>query len=263
VYDGHFRVVPHEIVLADVRAQVSQGAEHITFGDPDFLNAPTHALRIVQRLHAEFPSLTYDATIKVEHLLEHRDLLPTLARTGCLFVTSAVESLDDCVLARFDKGHTRADVVEAVRLCRAAGLSLAPTFVAFTPWTTHRTYRELLDGVEALDLVENVPPVQWGLRLLITRGSRLLELDDIESCTGAFDVGSLTYPWTHEDPSVDVLQAKVAALVGTPARSRAELFAHVRQVAAEFDPDSPRTAPRSSPVRARATVPYLDEPWYC
>ena len=33
----------------------------------------------------------------------------TLRGTGCLFVISAVESADDAVLEKLDKGHTRAD----------------------------------------------------------------------------------------------------------------------------------------------------------
>jgi hypothetical protein len=46
------------IVLADIAAQVKEGAEHITFGDPDFLNGPTHAMHIVASMHAAYPSLT-------------------------------------------------------------------------------------------------------------------------------------------------------------------------------------------------------------
>ena len=45
---------------------------------PDFFNGPTHAMRIVEALHAAHPAVTYDVTIKVEHLLQHRDLLPRL-----------------------------------------------------------------------------------------------------------------------------------------------------------------------------------------
>jgi radical SAM superfamily enzyme YgiQ (UPF0313 family) len=160
VYDGQFRVVPVDVVLADVRAQVGQGATHITFGDPDFFNGPTHARRIVESLHREFPSLTYDAIIKVEHLLKHRDLLPVLAQTGCLFITSAVESVDDAVLAKLEKGHTRADFTAAAEACREAGLTLVPTFVAFTPWTTLDSYIDLLDVVQNLGLVGNVAPIQ-------------------------------------------------------------------------------------------------------
>ncbi len=113
VYQGTFRVVQREIVLADIRQQVEAGARHITFGDPDFFNEPGHARMIIEALHREFPELTYDVTIKVEHLLKHRELIPILRETGCAFVVSAVESIDDRLLALLEKGHTRADFLKA------------------------------------------------------------------------------------------------------------------------------------------------------
>ena len=159
-----------------------------------------------------------------------------LARTGCLFVTSAVESFDDDVLAKLEKGHTRADFLDALRLCREADINLVPTFVAFTPWTTLATYRDLLATVDALGLVEHVSPVQWGLRLLVTEGSRLLELADIRQRVAAFDSRTLTYPWRHDDPRVDALQAVIMRAVGVRAvRSRAEVFAAVCELAGLTD----------------------------
>ena len=116
VYSGVFRIVPREIVLEDIRRQVEAGAEHIAFGDPDFFNGPAHALSIVEALHREFPRVSYDVIIKIEHLLRSpAENLEKLRDTGCLFVTSAVESLDDAVLTRLDKGHTRADFLAVVR----------------------------------------------------------------------------------------------------------------------------------------------------
>ncbi|MFL5310221.1 MAG: radical SAM protein, partial [Myxococcales bacterium] len=109
VYRGRFVAVPRETVLRDVEQQIEAGARHVTFGDPDFLNGPTHALRLVGKLHARWPDVTFDATIKIEHLLEHREMLPELARCGCLFITSAVESLNDAVLLALRKGHTAAE----------------------------------------------------------------------------------------------------------------------------------------------------------
>lgn len=257
VYDGQFRVVAVDVVMADVDQQVAGGAQHITFGDPDFFNGPTHARRLVEALHARHPSITYDVTIKVEHLLQQRELLPVLARTGCLFVTSAVESVDDDILRRFEKHHTRADVERAVQLTRDAGLVLAPTFVAFTPWTSLDGYRDLLETVDRLDLVEHVAPVQWGLRLLITQGSRLLELDDIRARVGAFDRLSLTYPWQHDDARVDDLQRAISRLVGVRInRPRREVFEDVRALAGA-------RREHGRPLTARAAIPYLNEPWYC
>jgi radical SAM superfamily enzyme YgiQ (UPF0313 family) len=261
IYDGQFRIVQPDVVLADIAAQVAAGAEHITFGDPDFFNGPTHAMRIVDALHAAHPEVSYDVTIKIEHLLKHRSLVSRLAATGCAFVTSAVESVDDRVLAILDKGHTRADFVDAVALCAAAGVTLVPTFVAFHPWMSLASYCDLVDTIEQLDLVERVAPIQLAIRLLVPQGSRLLQHEELRSHVGAFDPATLTYRWSHPDPRVDALHADVTRVVGTQlTASRDQLFDRISELAHELA-DIRRPEPR--PARARATVPYLNEPWYC
>jgi radical SAM superfamily enzyme YgiQ (UPF0313 family) len=258
VYQGAFRVVQRDVVLADIRQQVASGARHITFGDPDFFNGPTHALAIVEALHAEFPDVTYDVTIKIEHLLQSRGHLPALRRTGCLFVTSAVESVDDAVLARFAKGHTRADFRETVALLRDNGLTLNPTFVAFTPWTTREAYRDLLEELVALDLVANVAPIQLAIRLLIPAGSLLLDLSEVCELVGPFDAQSLAHPWRHPDPAMDELCHALYGLIGREEKrgaSRAAIFEKIWELATGWRLDAP--------LPARATIPYLTEPWYC
>jgi radical SAM superfamily enzyme YgiQ (UPF0313 family) len=261
VYEGQFRVVQPDVVLADIEGQIASGAEHITFGDPDFFNGPTHAMRIVEALHAAHPGVSYDAIIKVEHLLHHRDLLPRLAATGCAFVTSAVESVDDDVLGLLDKGHTRAGFIEAVRLCREAGVTLIPTFVAFHPWLTLARYCDLLDTIAALDLAEHVAPIQLAIRLLIPEGSRLLVLDEMRRHVGAFDPATLTYRWSHPDPRVDDLHREVSTLVGlrltADRRATFDAISAIAHARAGVPPIA------SKPARDRATVPYLNEPWYC
>jgi radical SAM superfamily enzyme YgiQ (UPF0313 family) len=255
VYEGRFRIVQREIVLEDIGRQVAAGAEHITFGDPDFYNGPAHAVALVRALHQKHPRLTYDVTIKIEHLLKHRGLLKVLKETGCLFVTSAVESVDDGVLARLDKGHTRADFLEAVRLMREVELELAPTFVAFHPWTTLESYRDLLRTILELDLIENVAPVQFAVRLLIPAGSRLLELPEVRGLVRPFEERALAYPWKNPDPSVDELCARVEAEVKAGG-SRCELFARIWELAhGEPLPDYH--------LVSRTTIPYMTEPWFC
>jgi len=261
VYDGQFRIVPVDVVMADVKAQVDAGARHMTFGDPDFFNGPTHAARLVEALHHAYPDVSYDVTIKIEHLLRRRDLLPLLRDTGCLFVTSAVEALDDEVLMLLDKGHTRQDFLDAVDLCRAAALNLSPTFVAFHPWTSLAGYCDLLDTIESLDLVSHVAPIQLAIRLLIPSSSRMLEVEHVKPFVGDFDGRTLTYRWTHADPRVDDLQAEVSALVGRRLTAdRWELFDAISQLAHER---AGIARPAGAAARARTAVPCLDEPWYC
>jgi radical SAM superfamily enzyme YgiQ (UPF0313 family) len=265
VYNGVFRIVQREIVLEDIRQQIDLGAEHITFGDPDFFNGPTHALAIVESMHREFPQLTYDVTIKVEHLLQHAESLPTLRDTGCLFVTSAVESVDDVVLACLAKGHTRSDFLEVVGLFRELGLILQPTFVPFTPWTSLSDYCQLLALIADQDLIEHVAPIQLGIRLLIPAGSRLLELDEVRKTIGHFDASGLVYPWKHADARMDQLSERVQALANAGdrvKRSRTETFTRIWQAAAELGGEN---AISNLPTIKTSShgIPHFTEPWYC
>ena len=263
VYGGKFRVVPRDVIAADIRNQVEAGAEHLSFGDPDFLNGPTHALRVVRALHEEFPQLTYDVTAKIEHILAHRDLLPVLRETGCLVIISAVESVDDEILEHFDKGHTNADFAAAVRVLREAGIGLAPTFVAFTPWTTPGGYVDLLRRIVELELVENIPPVQYSIRLLVPAGSYLFNLPGFEARVDEFDPTLLGYPWRHEDARVDRLQATIQGSVAEAEAnelSRRESFARVWDIAHAV---SSEPAPALTDYCLGASIPRLSEPWYC
>ncbi len=269
VYRGIFRVVQQDAVLEDIRQQVAAGAQHITFGDPDFFNGPLHAAAVVEALHAEFPNLTYDATIKVEHLLKYRKYLPLLRDTGCTFVTSAVESVDDRVLAIYRKNHTRQDFIECVRLLREAGLVMNPTFVTFSPWISVEGYCDLLHVVKRLDLVEHVAPVQYAIRLLVPPSSALLELDEVRKFLGPLDSEGLCYTWKHPDAKVDGLYRAVLAAVKAgqvAGDDRRKIFASVwklaHEVAGNCAHDRLRVAENDQAL-PRATVPFLTEPWYC
>ena len=256
VYKGTFRVVQQNVVLADIRQQVAAGASHITFGDPDFFNGPAHSMKIVEALHEEFPGLTYDVTIKIEHLLEQSHLLERLKHTGCLLVTSAVESLDDRVLEKLDKGHTRADFIAAAGLLHSIGLTLAPTFIAFTPWTTRESYRELLATIAELGLIENVAPIQLALRLLIPAGSLLLGLEEIRHVIEGYDEQALLHRWRHPDPAIDELGSEAMRIAGASA-NRSEAFANLWSLV------STEPLYENRDLIARAAIPYMDEPWYC
>jgi hypothetical protein len=218
-------------------------------------------MRIVEALHVAHPDVSYDVTIKVEHLLRQRALLPRLRESGCAFVTSAVESVDDRVLALLEKGHTRQDFIDCVALCRETGLTLIPTFVAFHPWLTLEGYCDLLGTIASLELIDHVSPIQLAIRLLIPDGSRLLELAGVRALVERFDPQTLTHRWAHPDRRVDDLQRDIASLVGVRITSdRRAVFEEIAALAHDRA-GLPRVATKA--VRDRATVPYLNEPWYC
>ena len=263
VYKGKFRVISVDIVMADIRQQVVSGAQHISFGDPDFLNGPGHAMKIVRALHDEFPELTYDATIKIQHLINHADLLPELKQTGCLFIIAAVEAVDDEILDYLEKNHTCADFIKAVALVKESGIALSPTFVPFTPWTTLEAYLELLEQLVNLELVESIAPIQLSIRLLIPQGSYMLNIPGFTDLIKSFDQKILGYPWMNPDPHVDQLQTNIQTWIAEAEQqslSRYVIFNKIWQMAHEA---LGRTAPELSKEVLGPMIPHMSEPWYC
>lgn len=264
VYGGRLRIVQQRVVLQDIDMLVSMGARHITFGDPDFFNGVRHSMAIVRAMHAAHPEVSFDVTIKVEHLLEHRALLPELRALGCAFVLSAVESVSDMILAALHKGHTAADVRAALGLMRAAGLPLRPSFVAFTPWTTLDDYLALLDFVDEQGLVESVDPVQYAIRLLVPPGSSLLGTPEIAPHLGEFRADLFTYTWRHPDERMDALCARVGETVEERVRAGDEpgaVFASVHALALRAAGRLPIMRPHARPAGPRP--PRLTENWFC
>jgi radical SAM superfamily enzyme YgiQ (UPF0313 family) len=262
VYNGRFFVVPQATVLADIRQQVQAGADHITFGDPDFLNGPRHALEITRQLHAEHPHLTFDFTTKVEHILEHRELMPLFAEYGATFVVSAFEATSDLVLAQLHKGHTVADMDAALAILRAAGIAPQPTFMPFTPWTTLEDYLQLLNWIRAHGLVAHVPAVQLSIRMLIPPASALLADNTGAPWLGALDGPNFTYTWTHPDRRMDELQQQVACIAEGAADDDPYPASAAIERAAYSLAELVPPAPQVMPVGA-VPPPRLSEHWFC
>lgn len=266
IYSGRFFAIPADIVLADIRAQVTQGARHITFGDPDFLNGPGHALRITRALHQEFPEVTFDATIKIEHLLKHRHLLPELKELGCVFVVSAVESINDTVLHHLYKGHTRADVAEAFELMEQVGIALRPSLMPFSPWETLESYIALLNFFEERHLVEHIDPVHFSIRLLVPPGSALLDAPDSSQWLRELDSAAYTYRWQHPDPRMDDLQRKVAAVVEQAEHTKAtpiETFFSIKALALAANGQDFSVSSAMEEYGTTKVLPHLTESWFC
>jgi radical SAM superfamily enzyme YgiQ (UPF0313 family) len=262
VYGGRFFILPPEVVIEDIRQQVAAGATHITFGDPDFLNGPKHSLRVVRAMHEEFPQLTFDFTAKVEHLLKRGEDLPEFGAMGCLFIITAVESLSDRVLTILDKQHTRADVAAALARCRAAGIAMRPTWVAFTPWTTRADYLEVLHFIDENDLIDHVDPVQFAIRLLIPPGSWLADHAETLPHRGPLDEAAFTYRWTHPDPRMDQLHRDVTGVVEAAARAGEDPAVTFDRILNLAEGEKP-TVVRRQPKANRRRAPRLTESWFC
>lgn len=267
VYDGRTQIVDVELVMADIAQLLEAGAQHITFGDPDFLSGPAHARRVIAAFAERFPGVTFDVTTKVEHVLAHPGLWPELAAAGCLFVVSAVECLNDRILGLLDKGHTAAMAADAVAVVRAHGIEPHPSFLPFTPWTTPADVLAILDFVVDHDLIPNVDPVQYSLRLLLPEGSLLLDVPELAPHLDGYDAAGLTHRWRAADPAVDDLQGELAVLAESgfaDADSPLDRYLAVRARVADAAgfPDAASVSAEAQ-AQAQRLRPRLTEPWFC
>jgi radical SAM superfamily enzyme YgiQ (UPF0313 family) len=281
VYRGRSRVVPIESVVADVAQAVELGAGHVSFADPDFLNRPRHAMGVARALHERFGELSFDATIKVEHLLRHAGLLSELRALGLEVVVSAFESTDDAVLALLRKGHTAAAEIEAVRVTRAAGIELRPSWLPFTPWTTPQSLAALLELSARADLVGSTDAVQYTIRLLLPRGSLLLDQPDpvlqaaIERARRAGAATSFgSAAWLHADATLEQLQQEMVAVVeragaeclaaaSEPARLFGELWELGRAAGLPLASEPLDPEPGLCHRLPAGSRPRLSESWFC
>jgi hypothetical protein len=268
VYDGRIRVWQRDVLVEDVASLWDRGMRHLTFGDPDFLNAVPHSLAVARSVHERCPELTFDITTKVEHILEHPGVIAELRDLGLLFIVSAVESTSARVLDILDKGHSKDDVLTALAICRAVGVAFRPSLLPFTPWSTMRDQIDLLDLITGNDLIDGVDPVQLSIRLLVPPGSLLLARPEMQEHLHGYDVAGFSHLWQHPDPAMDALQAEIAALVardadrGAPPRSTHAAIRTLTARAVEASGLTWSDAGRELPA-ARGTTPRLSEPWFC
>ena len=253
IYDGRYRVTGLETVMADVSQLVDLGARHVTFGDPDFLNAPRYALDVLREVSLGFPGLTFDLTVKVEHILEHSNVWEDVAALGVVFVVSAFETTNDRVLGLLDKGHTASDMSIATKIMQSAGIAVRPSWLAFTPWTEAADLADIMQFLADHDLLGSTDPVQMSIRLLLPEGSLLLDLAETQASIQGYDPKSLSYLWSG-DSRLEELQVRLAAIAessgGTPWIALSEMWRLVKG-AVPLPPEPSHLAPR------------LTEAWFC
>lgn len=264
VYDGRYRIVSRESVLADVDAQVEMGVRHMTWGDPDFLNGPRHAMDLIEEVHRRHPDLTHDLTIKVEHLRRHERLLDRLAAAGTLFVVSAFETTDDRTLALLDKGHTATDMAWVVERARSAGIDIHPSWMPFVPWTVPSDVVGIFEFLVDHDLLGSTDPVQLSIRLLIPRHSLMLELEEVSSVIGPYDEDALSYRWSSTDPRADELQRRLSDRAESAVdNGDSPVETLVRMWADAVDAAGGDRGSVSPPTSVTVGRPGLTESWFC
>jgi hypothetical protein len=175
-------------------------------------------------------------------------------------VTSAFETVHDPSLALLGKGHTAADMAEALDLAADSGLDVHPTWMPFMPWTAPEHVVEIFRFVDRHGLFPVTDPVQLSIRLLVPPGSLLL--DDIDH--DGLDPSTLGYRWASRDPRSDMLQQVLSGIASRDAetdRDPTETLTEMWVAALEEVGGSADEA--QIPAGATLGRPRMTEPWFC
>ena len=259
-FKGMFKTFGTEKIITDVTNQVEEGAKHISFNDPDFFNGPKHALKILQLLNEKHPSITYDSTIKVEHILKYPDYFQELKNLNMLFVISAFETTNDHVLNILQKNHSFNDLNKAVELSLENKIDIRPTWMPFSPWTEQNDLISIIKLIENYKLRETVDPIQLTIKLLVPKNSLILKRPEMKEYLLDYDPSSFSYAWKYKFPNIDNIQN--------------ELFTYVLQHESEneytqylglvdiLESHTNETLLISEKYSQRI-VPKLSETWFC
>ena len=257
-YKGRIRINSETSVLREIENLHAMGARHITFGDPDFFNAPIHSIKVLEEASKSLPDLTFDATIKVSHILKYKELVPRLSQNNTSFIVSAFEHTSAAVLEALEKGHSVSDMVEALNIVRSTGIEIRPSLLPFTPWTTLDSLVELLDFVADNDLIESIDPVMYSIRLLVPSSSITFNRYP-ELFTEGEDRG-LNLEWKSQSPVLDELQLEISNIAeASQTLSNLHTFEKIYSVVSS----AAKRPPRSIFFNSERNVPRLTESWYC
>ena len=138
--------------------------------------------------------------------------------------------------------------------------------MTFTPWTTAEDLADMLAFIEAHGLVERVPPVQYGLRLLLPPGSPLIAPTHAQGLLGDYNTEALTYEWRPHWTS-----AWTRSSARSPASSPSSTPTSTRATPARSASCATRSSRRrggptpatAAPPRVLPATPGLTESWFC
>tara|TARA_X000001036_G_scaffold170380_1_gene161192 strand:- start:5488 stop:6831 length:1344 start_codon:yes stop_codon:yes gene_type:complete len=259
-FNGSFKTYSLEKIVSDVENQVKQGAKHISFNDPDFFNGPIHALKILESLNEKFPSITYDSTIKVEHIIKYKKYFKELSSLNMVFVISAFETTNDLVLSILEKNHTSNDLNNSIEISQDFGIDIRPTWMPFSPWTELNDLSNIVKLIEKYELRETVDPIQLTIKLLIPKHSLIIKKPEINKYLGNYEKNSLSFKWEYENNDVEKLQSSLFDFI----LNNSELDEHKQYLGMvniiEKCTDTKLLTNSSYDFK---NVPKLSETWFC
>ena len=234
-----FRVRPLDQLLpliAEAKER-TPNLRRVFLGDGNALTAPTdELLPILQRLKSTFPTVNaISCAARASDLLEKTPAdLALLSSKGLSLIYLGVESGDDEVLRRINKGVTVADIKKAGQAADAAGIELSTMIILGLGG------KELTEehAIHTADILNDLSPSMLGIMTLLPRAGtpleRQIEVGQFQRLSRQETLQELLTLLTRLNlPRPSILRAShiynFVNLAGTLPEDKETLLAQVRQ----------------------------------
>lgn len=170
VFKDNFRTLSPKRVCDELEELISKyGAKEIHFYDDDFTINIKRAEEICDEIMRRDIRIRWSCTTRVD--LVNETLLKKMKKSGCWLIAYGVESGNQEILDRINKGYTIEKVISSFALTKKAGILTLGYFMVGLPGETKETIQE------TLDLAKKISPdfSSWGI-LVVYPGSRLFKM---------------------------------------------------------------------------------------
>jgi hypothetical protein len=128
------------------------------------------------------------------------------------------------------------------------------------PWTTPDDVADIFAFIDEHHLADATDPVQMSIKLLMPRGSLLVERPELTPHLTGYEGEALTWRWEFANPETEILHKHLEAIAASGSDRGQETVVTLDEMRAAVAHATGRTMP---PLEIGSAAPRLTESWFC
>jgi anaerobic magnesium-protoporphyrin IX monomethyl ester cyclase len=152
VFGRNFRTKTTERVIQEIKRMLELGFQEFHIADDTFTTNIERAEEICDRIVEEGLKFTWETVNGIRADRVTPRLLRKMRKAGCYRVTFGIETGNEDVMKRINKGESLDTIRNAVNMAKKAGLEVYGSFMMGLPGETEQTMQQTIDFAKELNL---------------------------------------------------------------------------------------------------------------
>ncbi len=189
---------PSNIVDEMIDVYKKYGSRHFKFRDDTFTLNKQRALEICDRLISQKLPVTWQCETRADCLDE--ELVRRMSKAGCIGVSIGIESGSERILKYIEKGETKENIEEGIKLLHKSGINVSAFMMIGFPTETEK------EMAETMTFVKKLSPNHIILSILTPYPGTKIYDDSLR--LGLLKDGSSWERWFHQSPEMGIAENK-------------------------------------------------------